>query len=109
MTETETKTWPTLDEIAFTTRATALEDDELYARIESLKHALERNIDMDFAPAILEDVEPPPMPMIGALTACLAKLRFDLEYALDAVATMERYRDVIALESTYPAEASVDA
>ena len=74
-------------------------------RISDLQDTLNQLIDPDFAPAIEEvrdalkrGAEPLTVEHVGALSSCLAKLRFDIDHMQNAVRDMERQRDVMALE-----------
>lgn len=97
MPSTTVKTWPTVAE--FEAVADALGGDNApYIRIEGLTWQLERLVDLDVLPTLVDGVTPPTMETLGALTSCLARLRFDLEYALTRVRTMELQRDAMALE-----------
>lgn len=94
-------TWPTHAELD------ALSDGSSAAMepIEAVHGTLKGLVNLDVAPSI-EDVrdaiergaEPLSLEHVGALTSCLAKLRFDVEWLCRELEAMERIRDVMALE-----------
>lgn len=97
-------TWPTPAELHTISGCMGGEDGAV-DQIDCLKSTLSRLVNLDVAPSI-EDVadaiergsERLTLEHVGAVTSCLAKLRFDLEHALDDVLTMENQRDAMALE-----------
>lgn len=92
-------TWPTVDEIAAAGGCMGGDDgcSGAYLAIEELKETFALLVDLNVGPSIRTD-EPLTLETIGVLTSTLAKIRFDLEYALDSVRTMELQRDAMALE-----------
>lgn len=101
------QTWPTVAEIAAVANCMGGETGP-HEQVLALRSSFDRLFDLDVAPSIDED-DPPTLETIGVLSSTLAKLRFDLEYALDSVRHMERLRDVMALEAGLSGEASGDA
>lgn len=93
-------TWPTVAEIEAAAGCMAAPDgcSGAYLAIEELTEAFAPLVSLDVAPAITDDTEPLTIETLGALTSTLAKLRFDLEYALGDVRKLELQRDAMALE-----------
>lgn len=73
--------------------------DGPHEQVGWLHDTLSPLLDLDAAPAIVNEADPPSLETVGALSSTLAKLRFDLQYALDSVRDMERFRDAVALEA----------
>lgn len=99
-------TWPTTAELDKLTACFEGDGaDGPMQRICDLQDTLNRLINLDVAPSIEEvqdaierGAEPLTVEHVGALSSCLAKLRFDIDHMSDAVRDMERQRDVMALE-----------
>lgn len=92
---TATKAWPTPLEFA---RAGNSMGGRAHDQVEVLLARMSELMDLDVCPSIVEDAEPLTLETLGAFTACLAKLRLDLEYALAFIRTMELMRDAMATE-----------
>lgn len=101
MPSTTAKAWPTVAELTATTITNCMGDDDgPHIQIVRLREALESLLNLDVAPSVSRPPEAELLTLetVGALTSTLAKLRFDLEYALGEVREMELMRDAMALE-----------
>lgn len=98
-------TWPSAAELDILSGCI----EGVYPRLEPLADALNRLVNLDSAPSVEEvsaaierGAEPLSLETVGALSSCLAKIRFDLEHLVGTVEHMERQRDVMALEVVTP-------
>lgn len=87
------KTWPTVAELEATGDSVGCNEP-----VELLRSTLERLVDLDVGPSIVSAAEPLTLETLGALTRCLARIRFDLEHQLREVQAIEFMRDAMALE-----------
>lgn len=74
-------------------------------QVVTLQDKLDLLVNLNVAPSVEEvqeaierGAEPLTIEHVGALTSCLAKLRFDIDHIAGIVRAMERQRDMMAVE-----------
>ena len=113
MLSTAPLTWPTPAELDAIDDCMGGEGGAL-DQIDRLHSLLRRFVSLGVCPsievaeAIERGADPLTLETVGAVASCLAKLRHDLDFALDEVRTMEQMRDAMALEVVIPTSAAGD-
>lgn len=89
--------WPTADDFAHALAELAKGTEP----IDDMTNQLRKLVDLEVAPSIVEDAEPPSPALLGTIASFVACVELDLEMMRSNLQTLREIRDAIGIDDKF--------